>query len=205
MAILARREFPTMFRCLLTTALAGLATCCAAAEPADRLPKPKYRVEASDPAWLPQAVQFHGHLGPWAAAGLRVGMAGRRAVDAEGYFDVEIVAEGPFVKPPISFFLDGLQVSTGATWGKRNLDWVKKERSDFVVCVKNTRTGKTAEIRPTPALLTMMTSFQPKPLTGKPAKDLDQDHPGGDDPLEAIARRIATLPEKEILTIRIRQ
>ena len=190
-----------MHRCLLTAVLAGLATCCVAAEPVNRLPKPKYHFEASDPAWLPQAVQFHGHLGPWAAAGLRAGMAGLRAVEAEGYFDIEVVAEGPFVKPPISCFLDGLQVSTGATWGKRNLDWVKKDTDDFVVRVENTRTGKTADVRPTPALMKLLTSFKPKPLTGKPAKDLDDDHAGGDDPLEAIARKIATLPEKELLAV----
>ncbi len=133
-------------------------------------------------------------------------MAGLRAVDAKGYFDVEVVAEGPFVKPPISCFLDGLQVATGATWGKRNIDWVKKDTADFVVRVKNTRTGKSAEIRPTPALMKLLTSFKPKPLVGRPAGDDDHDdddhaHAGGDDPLEAIARKIATLPEKEILTI----
>ncbi len=189
-----------MFRFLLATFLAATAAYGAAAEPAARLPKPKYHPEASDPAWLPQAVQFHGHLGPWAAAGLRVGMAGLRAVDAKGYFDVEVVAEGPFVKPPVSCFLDGLQVSTGATWGKRNIDWVKRDGDGFAVRIKNTRTDKTAEIRPTPALMKLLTSFQPKPLAGKPAAD-DHDHADGEDPLEAIARKIATLPEKEILQV----
>ena len=49
-------EVHTMFRCLLATVLAGSVTCGAAAESASRRPKPKYRFEASDPAWLAQAV-----------------------------------------------------------------------------------------------------------------------------------------------------
>ena len=69
-------------------------------------------------------------------------MAGMREVDAKGYFDVEVVAEGPFAKPPTSCFLDGLQVATGATWGKRNIESIEKDTEDFVVRVKNTRTTK---------------------------------------------------------------
>ena len=122
------------------------------------------RFAPDDPAWLKQAVQFHGHLGPWAAAGLRLGLAGKDAVAAEGYFDVEVVIEGPFVKPPSSCFLDGVQVATGATWGKRNIEWLKAE--SIVLRVKNTRTGRTAEVRPTPALLKLATSFKPKPKVG---------------------------------------
>jgi len=90
----------------------------------NQLPSPRYEPDASDPAWLSSAAQFHGHLGPWATAGLRAGVAGRRAIEADGYFDLLVVTVGPFVKPPRSCFLDGLQVSTGATLGKWNLKWV---------------------------------------------------------------------------------
>ena len=54
-----------------------------------------------------QVVQLRGHLGPAVVAGARMGMAGLRAVEAEGYFDVELACEGPFAKPPQSCFLDG--------------------------------------------------------------------------------------------------
>jgi formylmethanofuran dehydrogenase subunit E len=164
------------------------------------LPKPDYQRDASDPAWLAYAVQFHGHLGPWAMAGTRAGMCGRHAVKADGYFDVEVTVEGPFVKPPHSCFLDGLQVSTGATLGKRNLKWVKAEK--IVVRVRNTRTGKVAEVRPTPALMKLVTSFKPHPRASAATAARDQgDHQREEHLQEAIARQIARLPEKEILRV----
>jgi formylmethanofuran dehydrogenase subunit E len=127
-------------------------------------------------------------------------MCARRAAQAEGYFDLEVTVEGPLVKPPHSCFLDGVQVSTGATWGKRNLNWVKAER--IVVRVQNTRTGKVAEVRPTPTLIRLVTSFKPRPQTGAAAEVQGQEDQLSEDRLpETIARQIARLPEKEILEV----
>jgi hypothetical protein len=88
-----------------------------AAETPDRLLQPDYHRQPSDPAWMATVVQFHGHLGPAVIAGARIGMIGLRAVEAKGYFDVEVTCEGPLAKPPQSCLLDGLQVATGATIG----------------------------------------------------------------------------------------
>jgi formylmethanofuran dehydrogenase subunit E len=189
-----------MRRYLITILFLGLATCSAGEEPMCSLPKPDYHREASDPDWLAYAAQFHGHLGPWATAGSRAGMCARRAVAAEGYFDLEVTVEGPLVKPPQSCFLDGLQVSTGATWGKRNVKWI--EADQIVVRVKNTRSGKMAEVRPTPALSKLVTSFKPRPKAVGTAAIQDQgDHEHEDRLAETIARRIARLPEQQILEV----
>ncbi len=171
-----------------------------AGEPVNQLPKPEYSPDAADPAWLSYAAQFHGHLGPWATAGLRVGMAGRRAVEAKGYFDVKVVAGGPFIKPPRSCFLDGLQVSTGATLGKRNLKWVNGD--EIVVRFENTKSGAVAEVRLTDRLLNALASIKPKPKTGGAARG-DRDH--GPDAehvsLEDIARKIANAREADLVRI----
>jgi formylmethanofuran dehydrogenase subunit E len=185
-----------MIRSILLGLLVSLAALSFAGESTDCLPKPEYRPQPADPAWLTQAVQFHGHLGPSAIAGVRMGMAGLRAVEAKGYFDVEVTCEGPLAKPPQSCFLDGLQVGTGATLGKRTLQWVQADQ--IAVRIKNTRTGKTAELRPTPALLSLLTSF--KPRSRAPAAS-QADHKATEETLEAIARKIAALPETEIITI----
>ena len=164
------------------------------------LPTPEYEPDATDPAWLKYAAQFHGHLGPWATAGLRAGMTARRAAEAKGHFDVQITVEGPFVKPPQSCFLDGLQVSTGATLGKRNLKWIKADK--IVVRLENTKTGKHVEVRPTPELMSLLASFKPRPKAAQSTDDhqADDDH---DHLLEDIARRIAKMPETKILRVRI--
>ena len=128
-----------MNRCIFFIVLYGFVSLCHAE---DRLPQPHYHPQPSDPAWLATVVQFHGHLGPSVVAGARMGMIGLRAVEAKGYFDVEVTCEGPLAKPPQSCFLDGVQVATGATLGKRTLQWVQADR--LTMRIKNTRTGKTA-------------------------------------------------------------
>ena len=160
------------------------------ARPADQLPQPEYRRQASDPAWLTSVVQFHGHLGPAVIAGARMGMIGLRAVEAKGYFDVEVTCEGPLAKPPQACFLDGVQVATGATMGKRTLHWVEADR--ILVWVKNTRTGRTAGLRPTPALLDLLAAFPSQPKAGA-----DHGAKADDAKLEAVARKIATMREED--------
>ena len=153
------------------------------------LPTAHYRQVSDDPDWLVYAAQFHGHLGPWAMAGMRVGVAGRQAVGAKGYFDVDVTVTGPFVKPPKSCFLDGLQVSTGATWGKRNIRWV--EGDEIVVRIRNTRSGKIVEVRPTLTLSRLLESMKVNPKEGR-----RDDHS-----LEKLARKIAVLPEPKLVLI----
>lgn len=124
-------------------------------------------------------------------------MIGLRAVEAKGYFDVEVTCEGPFAKPPQACFLDGLQVATGATMGKRTLNWVQAD--GILVRIKNTRTGKVAVVRPTPALVDLLGAFKSKPMAGAGHGPGHQDH----ERLEAIARRIAGMEEKEIASVTI--
>ena len=160
----------------------------------DCLPQPHYHRQLSDPAWLVAVVQFHGHLGPSVVAGARMGMIGLREVDAKGYFDVQVTCEGPLAKPPQSCFLDGIQVATGATLGKRTLQWTQADQ--LLVRVKNIRTGKTAVLRPTPSLMELLASFKPQPKVGA-----DHGQQGDDERLEAIARKIALMPEREIASV----
>ncbi len=184
--------------------LLAFTACCCAGEPAVELPKPKFKLEPSDPAWLGPAIQLHGHLGPWLVAGLRIGAAGLRAVEADGYFDVEVTAEGPLALPPQACFLDGLQVSTGATLGKRNLKSVEAPR--LVVRVKNVRTGKTVVVRPTAGMMDWIASAKGVPMSpANPNRNLGagrEEHGEKDShAVDAIARRIAKAAESEIMVI----
>jgi formylmethanofuran dehydrogenase subunit E len=171
--------------------LYGLVALCQAE---DHLPQPHYHRQPSDPAWLVAVVQFHGHLGPSVVAGARMGMIGLRAVEAKGYFDVDVTCEGPLAKPPQACFLDGIQVATGATLGKRTLRWVQADQ--LTVRIRNTRTGKAAVLRPTPALMGLLASLKLQPMAGT-------DHATGqnEEELEAIARKIATMPEPEVASV----
>jgi formylmethanofuran dehydrogenase subunit E len=187
---------------LATFALSLLPMCsltarAIAAEPAGQLPQPEYQRQHSDPPWLASVIQFHGHLGPAVVAGARMGMIGLRAVEAKGYFDVEVTCEGPMAKPPQACFLDGVQVATGATMGKRSLHWAQAEQ--ILVRVKNTRTGRIVDVRPTPALMELLTAFKPQSKAGTghgPESKAD------DEQLAAVARKIAAMPDKDVASVR---
>ena len=177
-----------MFRTAIFLSVCLTVAACLAHDPSQKLPPPRYQPKPSDPAWLAQVVQLHGHLGPWVVAGARLGMAGARAVDAKNHFDVEVVCAGPFKKPPQSCFLDGMQLGSGATLGKRTIEVVEAEQ--LVVKIRNLRTKKAVEVRPTRKLLDIL---EP------PAQTEGGKHEEGH--FEQIARQIAAMPDAEILVI----
>lgn len=63
---------------------------------------------------------FHGHLGPYVAAGVRMGRYALRRLQAESHFGVEADVWCPD-GPPASCLLDGIQFATGCTLGKGNI------------------------------------------------------------------------------------
>lgn len=69
---------------------------------------------------LNSAIKFHGHLGPWLVMGLILGELGLKKIKAQKYFGLKIDAKLPYRKP-VSCFVDGLQLSSGCTLGKRNI------------------------------------------------------------------------------------
>jgi formylmethanofuran dehydrogenase subunit E len=180
-----------------------IALAARGAEPEALLPSPEFHAEASDPAWLAPAVQLHGHLGPWLVAGLRMGAAGRKAVEAHGYFDVEVTVEGPLSLPPQSCFLDGIQTATGATLGKRNLKW--NDAPKLAVYVKNVKSGKAAIVRPSDAMMEWIAEAK-----GEPLSPANKEHGAGhadqhaaNDPhdADAVARKIAKSPDGLVLSV----
>jgi formylmethanofuran dehydrogenase subunit E len=187
-----------MLRLTLCCGFLAITTACFAHDPGGSLPESQYQRNASDPTWLRQVARFHGHLGPMVVVGARMGMAGVHAVEAKGYFDVEVTCEGPFAKPPGSCFLDGVQVATGATLGKRAINTVDAEK--IVLRVRNTETGKTAEVRPTQKLLDVLASLRKKPDDDQQDDEQTRKNRAEQRVVET-ARSIATMPDKDILTV----
>lgn len=70
---------------------------------------------------LDRAVEFHGHGGPFIVVGLRMGLAALKLFKAKGWFDMTCCLDLPF-NPPYSCVIDGVQVATGCTMGKRNIE-----------------------------------------------------------------------------------
>lgn len=70
---------------------------------------------------LAEAVKFHGHLGPYLVLGLLAGESALKRLSAKKYFGFDVKVYGANIKPK-SCLVDGLQLSTGATYGKGNIE-----------------------------------------------------------------------------------
>lgn len=69
--------------------------------------------------YLSKAIEFHGHLGPYLVLGLRAGLyanqiLGKDPMETEAFIKSKTT-------PPESCFVDGVQFSTGCTFGKGNI------------------------------------------------------------------------------------
>lgn len=73
-----------------------------------------------------EAVRLHGHGGPFMVVGLRMGLQALNILDARGWFDINCRVELRWA-PPDACVLDGIQVSTGCTLGKRNIEVEEKK------------------------------------------------------------------------------
>ncbi len=67
--------------------------------------------------------QFHGHIGPYAILGYRLGNWLLEQLGCGKYFGAHLTVAGPGTTP-YTCLLDGLQVATGHTLGKGNLELV---------------------------------------------------------------------------------
>jgi formylmethanofuran dehydrogenase subunit E len=68
---------------------------------------------------LSKIEQFHGHLGPYAVIGYRMGEIAKQQLGSDPFSKEAVVWTG--TKPPLSCIIDGIQVSSGCTLGKGNI------------------------------------------------------------------------------------
>lgn len=68
---------------------------------------------------LKQIEQFHGHLGPYAVIGYRMGLIANKMVSSDPFSKKAVVWTG--TNPPLSCIVDGIQISSGCTYGKGNI------------------------------------------------------------------------------------
>ncbi|MFH0855251.1 MAG: formylmethanofuran dehydrogenase subunit E family protein [Candidatus Omnitrophota bacterium] len=88
---------------------------------------------------LKEAVKFHGHLGPYLVLGMLAGNLALRKAGANKHFGLKVLVYGAD-KRPKSCLIDGLQLSTGATYGKGNIQ--KRPGKDIKIIIKNLKSGK---------------------------------------------------------------
>lgn len=88
---------------------------------------------------LDAAAAFHGHLGPNLIIGIKMGNRAIAVLQPENCFKLHTEVRCP-ARPPVSCIIDGLQLSTGCTMGKKSIEHVVSD-GPVEVIVTNTSTG----------------------------------------------------------------
>jgi formylmethanofuran dehydrogenase subunit E len=76
---------------------------------------------------LQEGICFHGHLGPYLVLGILAGEIALRRLKAKKFFGLMVTVWGATQRPK-SCLIDGLQLSTGATYGKGNIRKIPARR-----------------------------------------------------------------------------
>ncbi|RJP28679.1 MAG: hypothetical protein C4533_02480 [Candidatus Omnitrophota bacterium] len=92
---------------------------------------------------LKAGIRFHGHLGPYLVLGLLAGGIALKKLNCKKHFGVKVKVYGATEKPK-SCLIDGLQLSTGATFGKGNI--LKVPAKKIKIAVSNTMNNKKLEV-----------------------------------------------------------
>lgn len=90
------------------------------------------------------AKSYHGHLGPFLIIGIKMGNRAIRELQPESCFRLEAHVYCPDLPPP-SCVIDGIQLSTGCTMGKRNISHTVTP-NEIKVIVTNKDTGRSVEL-----------------------------------------------------------
>ena len=75
-----------------------------------------------------KGVEFHGHLGPFLIIGLRMGSLALKLLGLSGHSGLRAIVETGN-EPPLSCIADGVQVATGCTLGRGDIEVVKNSRA----------------------------------------------------------------------------
>jgi len=73
------------------------------------------KIMGQDEELLLKAIEFHGHLGPYSVLGLKAGLYANQILGKEPMKTEALIQTN---------FADGVQISTGCTFGKRNISLI---------------------------------------------------------------------------------
>jgi formylmethanofuran dehydrogenase subunit E len=169
---------------ILLFVVVGLGSACAAGE------------GASNQDIFVALERFHGHVCAGSLMGARLGLAAKSALERAG-IQGKLKAQYFSLSCPV----DGIQITTGTTYGNRALD--VQDRNEHRLLLTDEKSGRQVEARLTAtadekALSTreINKDVRALPVESPERKKLEQS-------LEAIYAWLKTAPESEVITVRL--
>jgi len=134
-----------------------------------------------------KAEEFHGHLGPFLAVGVRIGQIGLRELGLGEQTGPLRIRLKVLLSVPYSCVVDGIQISTKCTVGNQRLQLQSAEKIEAKFL--NLNNGQSVTVSLQPAIFAMLK----EQIIGK---NLSAQK------LSRLARVIASMPEKDLCIVK---
>ncbi len=83
------------------------------------------------PSELENLARFHGHIGPYAVVGYKMGLLAVERLAPKKHSAMKCIVKTG-TKPPLSCIIDGIQFSSSCTLGKGNISVVDEGKAEAV-------------------------------------------------------------------------
>ena len=118
---------------------------------------------------LERAVEFHGHLGPYLVLGLLMGRLATGRYKFRKYFGTTVEIRGA-ERPPKSCLIDGIQFTSGCTYGKGNVTKAKGRKVTAIF--RDPASGRELRISVRPELVKRLGCLRGQPDCDRFANEL---------------------------------
>jgi len=145
-----------------------------------------------DPEMCNFLEKFHGHTCPGSLMGLRLGLAAKESLNAEG----KIEAKTFLLACPV----DGIQVGAGTTYGNKAL--TVEDKKEMSLILTDTKTGKQVEAKLTEQAMEKGTGFRELSAKSRSLEAGSPEQLAVKKEIEDILNWYRTAPDKEVVTIR---
>ena len=135
--------------------------------------------------------KFHGHTCPGSLMGLRLALAAKEALHAEG----RIEAKTFLLACPV----DGIQVGAGTTYGNRAL--TVEDKKEMGLILTDTKTGKKVEARLTERAMENGKGYRELSAKSRSLKAGSPEQLAVKKEIENILNWYRTVPDREVVTI----
>src|SRR3989338_7895008 len=98
-----------------------------------------YNLKFKNKRLLKDAIDFHGHLGPYLVLGILMGELAIKKLRCKKHFGIGAIVRGA-IKKPVSCLIDGIQISSGCTYGKGNIE--KRRGGKIAVSFRSLQNNK---------------------------------------------------------------
>jgi formylmethanofuran dehydrogenase subunit E len=136
--------------------------------------------------------RFHGHTCPGSLMGLRLGLAAKEVLNAQGKITAKTFM--------LACSVDGIQIATGATLG--NKAFTLEDRGEMFLILTDVETGKQVEARLTQEAMNRGKTFRELSSKARTMDDGSPEQSSIQKEADAVLDWFRTAPDSEVVTVK---